>query len=42
MFIAPGNRKRYGGFTLLEIMLVVSIIMLLLGAGAYYIGVEAS
>jgi prepilin-type N-terminal cleavage/methylation domain-containing protein len=26
MFIAPGNRKRYGGFTLLEIMLAAAIL----------------
>ncbi len=34
--LRPAARRR--GFTLLEIMLVVSIIMLLLGAGAYFLG----
>jgi general secretion pathway protein G len=31
-------RRRTRGFTLLEIMLVVTIIMLLLGAGVYFLG----
>ncbi len=34
--LSPVRRRR--GFTLLEIMLVVAIIMLLLGAGAFFLG----
>ncbi|OAI43137.1 hypothetical protein AYO41_02765 [Verrucomicrobia bacterium SCGC AG-212-E04] len=32
------SRRRQRGFTLLEIMLVVTIIMLLLGAGVFFLG----